>query len=145
MRAAYCSIFLGNDPDWNQGLVHPLRVPHFRQHDKLACDHMPLYVVNKPRNHLIVSFQTAKGFKLLLRVKAGLTNQITESICRFNRRKKVRFEVFPLYQGRIDSNRRDFFHVALSDFPIHLFSVIRQWNLNSIVRIRRRIFFPRKP
>jgi len=78
MRAVYCSIFLGNDPDWNQGLVHPLRVPHFRQHDKLACDHMPLHVVNKPRNHLIVSFQTAKGFKLLLRVKAGLKNQITE-------------------------------------------------------------------
>ena len=58
--------------------VHTLRVPHFRQHDNLACDHMPLHVVNKPRNHLVVSFQTAKGFKLLLRVKAGLKNQITE-------------------------------------------------------------------
>ena len=49
--------------------------------------------------------------------------------------------MFPLYQGRIDSNRQDFLNVALSDFPIQLFSVIRQGNLNNIVRIRRRIFF----
>ena len=55
--------------------------------------------------------------------------------------KTVRFKVFPLYQGRIDSNRRDFLNVALSDFPIQLFSVIRQWNLNNTVRIRRIIFF----
>ena len=43
--------------------------------DKLACDYMALHVANKPRHHLIVGLETAKGFKLLLREKSWSREQ----------------------------------------------------------------------
>ena len=59
---------------------------------------MSLHVANKPRRHLIVGLETAKGFELLLRAKACLENQIAKQISRFKRQKTARFEAFPLYQ-----------------------------------------------
>ena len=63
MSAVYCSIFSGNYPDLNQGIVHPLRVPHFFQHYELVCDDMSLNVAKKARQHWIVGLETAEGIK----------------------------------------------------------------------------------
>ena len=38
MNAVYCPILCGDNPDVNQGIVYPLRVPHFCQHHELVCD-----------------------------------------------------------------------------------------------------------
>ena len=58
------------------GIIHPLRMPYFRENNKFILDYLAKNTRNKTRNHLIVGKKASEILELIFYVEAGLEHEV---------------------------------------------------------------------